>query len=54
VAQIYDLAHDPGERNDLMHQPEQKKRIRELARLILAWSENTDDAVGAQFARRYA
>ncbi len=51
--ELYDLAHDPGERRDLMHQPEQTARIRELARLILDWSEKTSDAVGAQLAKRY-
>jgi arylsulfatase A-like enzyme len=43
---LYDLIHDPGH--------EQKARIRELARLIVGWSEKTYDAVGAQFAKRYA
>ncbi len=51
--ELYDLAHDPGERNDLMHRPEQKARIRELARLILGWSEKTNDPVGPGFAKRY-
>jgi len=37
-----------------MHRPEQTARIRELARLILKWSEKTGDAVGAQLAKRYA
>ena len=41
--ELYDLAHDPGERTDLLNRPEQKTRIRELARLILQWGEKSGD-----------
>jgi arylsulfatase A-like enzyme len=51
--ELYHLTLDPGERQDLMQQPEQKARIRELARLILGWSEKTNDPVGAKLAKRY-
>jgi arylsulfatase A-like enzyme len=52
--ELYYLAHDPEERTDLMNSPEQKARIRELARLILQWGAKTGDTVAAQLAKRYA
>jgi len=52
--ELYDLAHDPGERTDLLNRPEQKTRVHELARLILQWGEKLDDPVAVRLARRYA
>jgi arylsulfatase A-like enzyme len=52
--ELYDLVHDPQERTDLMNQPEQKARIREMSQLILRWSEETGDPVGGRLAKRYA
>jgi arylsulfatase A-like enzyme len=51
--ELYDLAHDPGERTDLLNRPEQKTRVRELARLIFQWGEKMDDPVAVRLARRY-
>jgi arylsulfatase A-like enzyme len=51
--ELYNLAKDPGERNDLMNDPSQKARIRELAGLILKHGEKTNDAVAVRFAKRY-
>ena len=52
--ELYDLAHDPEERSNLIGAANQRERVRELARLILAWSGKTSDPVGAALARRYA
>jgi hypothetical protein len=52
--ELYDLAHDPGEHTDLLNRPEQKTRVRELARLIFQWGEKTDDPVAMRLAKRYA
>jgi len=52
--ELYDLAHDPEERTDLLNRPEQKARIHEMSRLILQWGEKTSDTVAAQLAKRYA
>jgi arylsulfatase A-like enzyme len=52
--ELYDLARDPGEHTDLLNRPEQKTRVRELARLIFQWGEKTNDPVAMRLARRYA
>ena len=51
--ELYDIAHDPDEKTDLMSRPEQKARIRELAQLIASWGEKTGDPVAVQLAKRY-
>jgi N-acetylglucosamine-6-sulfatase len=51
--ELYDLAHDPGERTDLLNRPEQKTRVRELARLIFQWGEKTSDPVAMRLAKRH-
>jgi arylsulfatase A-like enzyme len=52
--ELYDIAHDPEEKTDLMSRPDQKARIRELSQLIAGWGEKTGDPVAVQFAKRYA
>ncbi|MGH9665116.1 MAG: sulfatase family protein, partial [Bryobacteraceae bacterium] len=51
--ELYNVIEDPGERNDLMHRPAQKARVRELAGLILKHGETTNDSVAVRLAQRY-
>ncbi len=43
--QLYNLAHDPGETENLFDEPAHMDKARELARQIHAWQERVDDAV---------
>jgi len=52
--ELYDLAADAGERNDLFERPESRPVIREHAGLLLKWGERTGDAVAVELARRLA
>jgi arylsulfatase A-like enzyme len=51
--ELYDIVHDPSESVDLLNRPEQKTRVRELATLIRAWGEKTNDPVAVKLAARY-
>lgn len=51
--ELYNLADDPLETRDLISQPTLKGQVRELARLIRDWGQQTGDPVGVKFASRY-
>ena len=51
--ELCNLKSDPGEKNDLLHDPGEKTHIRDLASLIRDWDGKTKDPVAIQFAGRY-
>jgi arylsulfatase A-like enzyme len=51
--ELYNLEADLGEADDLLPRPESRARVKELAGLMLRWSERVNDPVAARLARRY-
>ena len=49
-SELYDLASDPGEQNDLFRR--EPAKVKELARLILDWGRKLKDPVAVDFARK--
>ena len=52
--ELYNLTKDPAEKDDLLHDPGEKARIRDMARLLRDWGEKTNDPVAIQLASRYS
>ena len=52
--ELYNLEADPGEADDLLPRPESRARVKELAALMLRWSERVNDPVATRLAKRYA
>lgn len=52
--ELYNLEADPGESDDLLPRPESHARVKELAGLMLRWSERVNDPIAARLAKRYA
>ena len=52
--ELYNLKSDPEEKNDLIHNPDQKVRIRDLARMVRDWGEKMNDPVATQLGSRYS
>jgi len=51
--ELYNLAADPGEADNLLPRPESRPRVKELAGLVLRWSERVNDPVAARLAKKY-
>jgi choline-sulfatase len=52
--ELYDLAQDPGEKQDLLARPEAAPRVKELSKMLLAWGRRYADEVAVRLASRYA
>lgn len=53
-SELYEMAADPAEKNDLFLYPDFAPHVKELARLIFDWGKRFDDAVSVELGQKIA
>ena len=51
--ELYNLVEDPAEARDLISEPRLRSKVRELAKLVEEWGQQTGDPIAVKFASRY-